>query len=101
MKLSTAILKGCKIRRKTSAQLFEDNKSCALGAAYEGVTGKYNGGGELTLLRKKFPILRRVAPKSSKSWGYSETIEEIIISRNDTLGWSREKIARWLKKLGH
>jgi hypothetical protein len=105
MKLSQAILAGCKRRKQTTNTLFRRKAldgsvySCALGAAYEGVTGEICWNSlAYDRLSKTFPILSKQARcpvrECSEARGESfHTLDCIIIHLNDSHGWSRERIA--------
>ena len=111
MKLSKAILEGSKLRKKTMGSLFYENKSCALGAAYEyafgklskkdlmgDINGEYNSP-KYKRLRKKFPELdyEYGHPKHDDR---KDRLLDIITQLNDEFKWSRKNIARWLMKMG-
>lgn len=117
--LAAAMERGAKKRGQARGYLFEQigldgekptlGGSCALGAAYEGAFGTppirfhRNGfymvdGGVSKMHRalwKRFPALCRPV-----SGPYNERhLEGVVMSLNDDKGWSRAKIARWLRKL--
>jgi len=95
--------------------------SCALGAAYEGEFGtpplvlrdEYmppmvdGGDGAMhDALGKRFPILNKevIYPENtdfdgSIFGGIRSELRSVIISLNDEYGWTRGRIANWLKKL--
>ena len=111
MKLSKAILEGSKLRKKAEGSLFFENKSCALGAAYEyafdklskkdliGDVDDEHDGHKYIQLSKKFPELDHTY-SSPRYNGRENRLLDIIVELNDTLKWSRQKIARWLMKMG-
>jgi len=98
-KLSYYILKGCKLRKKAKRGYFMAGGSCALGAAYEGLCGRTEIGFRLVrrALRKAFPCLIHPAPKATGLPEDTQLIYSIIIA-NDHRDWSRQRIARALKK---
>lgn len=107
LKLSGAIRIGAKLRPQAKQYLFENGKSCALGAAYEVVYG-YPGDGVLSFpsshsgmdpkdcaewlgnrLSRAFPEIRRLPGGVQDVW-----------EKNDH-GWTREQIADWLESQGY
>lgn len=113
MKLSTAMLKGTKLDgRQITDELFEINAKgkvtgcCALGAAYLGLPKKLQEyspekytlefGEEpyMNVLSIHFPALDEFSDIRD------EELRHTIISANDTRGWTRERIAKWLKSIG-
>lgn len=84
IKLSEAMRIGAKIRPQAFLNYFIDGKSCALSAAYEGVTGH---------------------PWSPARWaverGVPEDIVREILGMNDISRMSRERIADWLEAQGY
>lgn len=102
MKLSEAILKGCKktepgknyFFRKTKTEL----KACALGAAYFGLFGdKAPGRTVISRLSKAYPFLQNETRDTTGQ--YFRTLGDRITYLNDSYGWSRERIAKWVAKL--
>lgn len=94
LKLSDAIRIGAKLRPQCECELFADGGSCALGAAYEGITGQTCESHEYSRVINAFPALRRVSGGGMNNLGFS------ISSRNDS-GETREQIADWLESQGH
>ncbi len=130
MKLSTAILKGSKLKPKTVGDLFTFTKkgkvySCALGAALDAVGGfdklglnlsKIQEDGELKdlfpasktfqaskTLDKEFPILlnKEKLFKHPVKKTEQDFLSNIIVNLNDYGEWSRERIAKWVAKQGY
>jgi hypothetical protein len=103
MKLWQAILKGCRRRKKTTGTLFLQEadgrvSSCALGAAYEAVTGKvsWDASRAYERLGNTFPILNeqvRCPVRGCREPMMFHTLDCIITHLNDGHGWSRERIA--------
>lgn len=113
--LSNAMLRGAKKRRKAVGDFFmlhgkKLGGSCALGAVYEATFGTppirmenwkpvVNGGTtEMDdRLQKRFPVLQEMVfyrpDNAYRSLNYA------IVDLNDSCKWSREKIARWLRKV--
>lgn len=86
MKPSTAIRIGAKFRPQcTRYPLRGDGKSCAMGAAYEGATGKTTN--DYIVIFDLFPILGQLRTD--------------IWTMNDAQGKTREEIADWLEAQGH
>ncbi len=114
MKLSRAIRKGVKADGvQTFGELidYDDNNNivgcCTLGAAYIGALGldgakKWDrvGGDDpfITVLEKMVPV--EDLPKGFNHY-YGRDLAGVIISLNDKKGWSREKIATYLEKIGY
>jgi hypothetical protein len=84
LKPSQAIRIGASLRPQCVGYLFADGGSCALGAMYEGFTGK-----TCYLPRE----MRKYFPEFS-NW------HELIINKNDIQKWTREQIADWLEAQG-
>lgn len=89
-KLSQAIREGAKLRPQCSGLFFKEGKSCALGAAYEAITGLHSIADDdsvMALLRQRFKL------------GDRDLVWEVGMQRNDA-GWTREQCADWLEKQG-
>lgn len=113
LNLSAAIRAGAALRPQATGMFFQYNYgklcSCALGAAYEAVTGKQTmpdalklGGGSI-YLSQRFPLLNRTLvfgeqPEPVQKPGVSQTVSTVIIDLNDNHQWSREQIADWLEQ---
>ncbi len=104
MKLSAAILKGCKGTEQVVGEFFEYNlddvvtRTCVIGAAYMGMSdtpGKvclndfWPGLGKKQAKRLKLPSAEK-----------GQCISSWMVDRNDEAGWSRQRIARALAKVG-
>ena len=85
MKLSEAIRMGAKLRPQARGEYFTDGGSCAVGAAWEVVTGE-------TRLPVSFPR-KKVAERLGI--GDPELIT-IIANKNDGENLTREEIADWV-----
>lgn len=85
-KLSEAIRIGARIRPQVRSRFFIDGKSCALGAAYEGMTGFQPS--EEMMYEHVLPVL-----------GITQCLAESVAHKNDK-GWTREAIADYLEKAG-
>lgn len=89
LKLSTAMLRGAKKHPKCKGEFYVFDKDdnivacCAVGAAMVGA-----GAECVKFVNAQFPELN------------DANIYTSIIDRNDRKNWSRERIARWLKKKG-
>lgn len=101
MKLSEAIIEGCKHTRKCVHGYIECDKNgniiaaCTIGAAYLGATG-YRIRIEThhlisNALQKLFPVLF-IFPDDLRE----ETLFKIISRMNDREDYTREQIAQWL-----
>ncbi len=92
MRLSTAILKGCKIAPTKCKRKYigENNSACALGAAGLALGLKYVS---LPLLNKNFPCL-------TESFGIEVNMKHWIVNQNDKTNRTREEIAKELKAAG-
>lgn len=92
LKLSQAMRIGARMRPQTRAGcLFVDGASCALGAAYEGLTGKTCGTSEYHKVRQAFPAVN--GKDGLNNLGFQ-------IARKNDRGWTREAIADWLESKG-
>lgn len=87
MKLSDAIRIGAAKRPQCQGWYFDGVGTCALGAAYEGLTG--HPPARMNLDSDVTRVLMR--------WGY---IGSEVVIRND-LGHTREQIADWLESKGY
>lgn len=94
LRLADSMERGAKLRPKARGELFKNGASCALGAVYEDTFGVR--GGAYSKLQKKYPVLQENVTGDSWKW---VTLQSAIVRRNDELGWSRIRIARWLRKL--
>ncbi len=88
LKLSAAIRIGARFRPQHygMADTNHAGRSCALGAADEALTGKYNGYG------------------SASGQGFETTPPRVIYDvwhKNDYDKWTREQIADWLEEQGY
>lgn len=116
MKLSEAILLGSMKQPKITGQLYSDKGTCAIGAAFD-CTGKLD---EWKKIIEQYGNVRQIPMyKSEEFWkGYYEDILNweayfpapytemrllsrykvinIIVLLNDSIGWSRENIAKWV-----
>jgi len=104
MKTSQAMLRGSKIRPQCFGNYFNgsssvNGESCAIGAAYEGLTGIWN--------EQNYEVWQIV--KNETGITYTEdfyfdksnamaSLHNAITYLNDNLHWKREKIARWVAK---
>jgi hypothetical protein len=95
MKLSEAIREGAKLRPQGFGELCEQGRTCALGAAIEGVWGygsvwayETKDGKNCIDLATHFRN-----PHESLYWD--------ITTKNDHEKWSRERIADWLESQGY
>lgn len=87
--------------------------SCALGAVYEGLfgtppitdEGQVNGGdGEMyARLTKRLPVLdlslNDITDAADDVFGDDSTLQDSIIFKNDTAGFARWQIAKWIRRL--
>jgi hypothetical protein len=87
LKLSAAIRIGAKIRPQCRHFFYFEGRSCAMGAAYEGQTGKKAEG------------IFWIEPFISM-WPEAKALFREIARRNDDRGESRESIADWLQSQG-
>ena len=104
MKISQAMLRGSKIRHQCFETYFSGSsrvsgQSCAIGAAYEGLTGIWG--------ENHVDVWQFIKYKSDTidiEEFYFETTHAItsvhlaIVLLNDKKLWTREKIARWVAK---
>lgn len=89
-RLSQAIRVGAKLRGQCRHALFDQGRSCALGAAYEALTGNTEPVGTANVawfLERKFRVPMPVLVQ--------------VTDYNDGLFWSRERIAEWLEAQGY
>ncbi len=88
-KLSQAIRIGARLRPQCfDGNIFSGGKSCAIGAAYEGVTGRTFKGPRYSRVEEIFPDLTFALTEQIWMW-------------NDSDGLTREQIADKLEKLGY
>lgn len=108
MKLSEAIRAGAKKRpQNTDGEYYRDDddgetSSCALGAAYEGLTGKCSTE-SVVYLYGKWPGLKTLlkCPVDKCIFGNEvNTLYAVICHLNDFHLWTRERIADWLWEQG-
>ena len=86
MKLSKAIRIGARIRPQGFGAYFHVGRSCALGAAFEGMKGRpANSIGRLIW----------------DELGISPRLHDRIVDLNDAQHWTREQIADWLEAEGY
>ena len=98
LKLSEAIRIGARMRPQCTAVMFDNGKSCALGAAYEAVYG-YPGNG-------RYGFSSDHNNKMLEEWlsnAFSDLshVEDSIWHLNDSGAMTREQIADWLEAQGH
>jgi hypothetical protein len=120
MRLSEAIREGAKLRPQCQMGYFRNDypynevRSCAIGAAYEGCTGKNRyelpdnpfaedmlldairecTGVDLNTAKSTLPPLPGIQP------GWIPALLVGIVGLNDDYDWTREEIADWLEKQG-
>ena len=101
MKLSEAMLKGCKGTKKCIGVLgMGETKCCALDAAMRGI-GLKAAESDYNKLAAQYPELRQYIKDPLYTFDKGERyLSRAIMVRNDDLGWSRLKIAKWLKSIG-
>jgi hypothetical protein len=104
LKLSEAMREGAKLRPQGAHLLFSKGRSCALGAALEGIGLEYSETAHsLGTVRRKFSILR--APKFCpcpvpNCEDYKDnSLTTIVGHLNDDHEWTRERIADWLETI--
>ena len=88
-KMSQAIRKGCTYRPQSIGYYISNGRSCALGAAHEGLYGKEPG--------DEAPIL---GYQVMRALGVPTTLFDEITKRNDS-GEPRQSIADWLESKGY
>jgi hypothetical protein len=111
MKLSDAIRIGAAKRPQAFGNYISKEPggavcTCALGAAYEGITGTLPPFGlTLSALGDTFRALAgidletEVAPPDG-NFNYAVGLDSAVITLNDGAHWSREQIADWLQGIG-
>lgn len=122
MKLSEAIVAGAKLHPQAFGSYFDDEKTCALGAAaavtdevwLRWMREKAISEGYLTVkLERIYPVLRQQVPEEVLAdleevgeafRDYAEdplqaNYKNLIVYLNDREKWSREQIAAWLQPL--
>lgn len=97
MKLSEAILEGCKKRptKVVGTYIVGSTGACALGAAVAAMPTSVLNTLDVT---KIFPELNKSMrdPISHRQ----ASLFKIIVHLNDQVGWTREHIAQWVAKRG-
>ena len=101
MKLSEAILEGCKntIQGFGSESMYSSTFPCVLGAALLGVNIQVGVKNGYFLLREQFKELKQL--ERHPILYINRTLISIIYDLNDRYRWSREKIADWLVDKGY
>lgn len=118
-KLSTCIREGAKKRPQAFGDYIRQmpvdesgwnykNCTCALGAAYEHITGKLPQPDWLYPQRTKRAIYKecdvqgtRIPYPESVLSGAKAYVVDVVSSLNDSFKWSREQIADYLESLGY
>lgn len=103
MKLSKAIREGAKLRPQGINFMFNQGRSCALGAALEGIGLPYY---EFKYSAKdavdRFPVLAPFNSMPCPAVRCNETkpaLYRIIAHLNDDHQWAREAIADWVESI--
>lgn len=100
MKLSDAMLKGCRGTKKCIGEYSKGKtRCCALGAAMIGA-GIKPGDYGMERLEQIFPELANYIQDDFAVTG-SRRLGRAIVIRNDNHGHTRQEIAKWLKSLGY
>ena len=86
IKLSQAIRIGAKLRPQCVGGMFVDGGSCAIGAAYEGLTGKTGAG-----TRREYLVVVN---------HYGQAVLDMVWRMNDLEEMTREDIAHHLEARG-
>lgn len=89
LKLSEAIRIGAQIRPQCKGRAFRDGGSCAMGAAYEAMTGNVWPEDDFG----NFPLIMH-------DFGAPTSIVMRVTNMNDN-GMTREQIADWLESQGY
>lgn len=99
IELAEAILAGAKRRPQCFGSYFTfDGRSCALGAAYEGVHHLPKVVDSVTpRLERLFHCLEYVTRKCPLGCRKTLPLASMIVHLNDDHLWSRESIAQWLE----
>lgn len=96
-KLSEAIRIGAKLRPQGMGFYFSEGRSCALGAAYEAVTGKYHEAGAGT-------DIPNMVDWFSEKFDMGPSLGSRIVDMNDgnhgQIQRTREQVADWLESQG-
>ena len=95
LKLSEAIRIGARIRPQGFFALFEEGRSCALGAAYEAVTAATCDPHDYIAVDQAFGRLLY------GTWLGRVTLLDTVASMNDRERLTREQIADWLEARGY
>lgn len=95
LKLSEAIRIGAKFRPQCTGDMFVGGGSCALGAAFEALTGRTDYYSSDVL-----PITR-YWPSLGREGGFPGELMNEITDRNDSGEYTREQIADWLEAQGY
>jgi hypothetical protein len=112
-KLSDLIRKGAKLRGKTRGYYFKNDlsgnlSSCALGAAFEGLTGRAEFNNTVVLATLSAGVgyaefntvmCCPVCAGNPSSTFLPGTLQGVITHLNDYEGWTREQIADWLQSI--
>lgn len=103
-RLSEAIEAGAQKRAQSFGMYFQERSgqlcSCALGAAYEAVTG--NTKMQMGLLAQRFPILNRIVPSALVPAGLNlsapTTLYDVVVKLSDEKFERREEIAEYVRQ---
>ena len=98
MKISKAIYEGCKRGPQLKQQFFDDKGgTCVVGALIvgSGLDHVHNYDVYSTII-KNFPELGKIY-KNPES-GNEESLFHLMVILNDSYGWSRERIAKWIEQ---
>lgn len=96
MKLSQAIREGAKKHPQSIGSMYQDGKTCALGAAYVGAGGTWDWEKPVHVIRS---ILFCKFPELSDHLNPSHLWHSITY-QNDVEQKTREEIADWLERQG-
>jgi hypothetical protein len=99
--LAEAIRAGSKLRPQSFGCYFsDDGRSCALGAAYEGiyVLPQAAGAAMPGLLERFFHCLEYTARECPHGCNKRLPLASMIVHLNDDHEWSREQIAKWVDR---
>ena len=99
LKLSDAVRLGSKLKPQCFGALFRRDGSCALGAVAD-VMGFAYDSDTYRLLDKRFPELQTTLA-TYENCALNKDLKATIIMLNDTLKWTRERIADWLEEQGY
>ena len=101
MKLSDAMRLGSKLNPQGITYLKMMDKTCALGAALDGIEAEFNNDSGYLIAEKQWPELLNdlCCPVCNVLDPNRSKLRDVIYHLNDKHMWTREQIADWIDSL--